>query len=285
MFYRFAEGLTSSRRIILDDVEVEVFGAANGCSIRSRVEWHSVNMLLGGNGISNEIIADHLPPEIHIRPAGSLYFIPSCSHVQIRSFGESATYVTTRISPTVFYKVAQESGAGTVLPARVVQPFFDAEMAQVVRGMVEAAESTTKEAIDVINARAGALAVLLLRRLTGDHDRMVVSGGLSSSRRLRVVDLVRARLSEQITLEEMADAAGLSVDRFRHAFKATFGVSPHRYLMTQRVKLAQELLTASDDPLADIALASGFGSQAHFTTVFRDFVGVTPGAYRKARRG
>lgn len=284
MFYRFADGVTSSRRIIIDDVEVEVFGVLDGGEIRSRVEWHAVNVLLAGDGISTATIVDHGEPERHPRPVGSLYFIPSCSHVHVKTHGSGAVYATIRISPTVFYRVANEALAGSSAPARVVQPFFDAEMIQVARGMVDAAAEPLTAAIDIISTRASALAAMLMRRMSGDRERLLFPGGLSAERRVRVVEMVKARLAEPIELEDMAEAAGLSPDRFRHAFKVSFGITPHRYLMAERIKLAQDLLAKSDDPLADVALASGFGSQAHFTTVFRDFVGITPGAYRKTRR-
>ena len=60
------------------------------------------------------------------------------------------------------------------------------------------------------------------------------------------------------------------------------GVRPHEYLLRRRIERAQELLKQTGVTLVDIALTVGFQSQAHFTTVFKRFVGDTPYQWRSA---
>lgn len=108
------------------------------------------------------------------------------------------------------------------------------------------------------------------------------AAGLPKWRLKRVVAFVDERLGEPVTLADMAAAAGLSRMYFAAQFRATTGVRPHEYLLRRRVEKAQEILQQSQEPLAQIALAVGFQTQAHFTTVFRRFVGETPSRWRAA---
>jgi AraC family transcriptional regulator len=103
---------------------------------------------------------------------------------------------------------------------------------------------------------------------------------------LRVVELMRQRLREPLTLEEMADAAGVSPFHFARQFKTATGHPPHDYLVRLRVDRAQELIRQNGRTwtLAAIANESGFADQSHMARHFRRVLGVTPGAFAEAQR-
>lgn len=105
---------------------------------------------------------------------------------------------------------------------------------------------------------------------------------LSSPRMNRVVEYVEANLHRQITLTELAEVASLSVFHFSRKFKNRFGISPLQYLANRRVDAAQRMLRETNEPVSHIAIACGFASQSHFTTVFKKVTGTTPAAFRKA---
>ena len=110
-----------------------------------------------------------------------------------------------------------------------------------------------------------------------------VSARSLTPHRLNIVeDLIDARLAEPIAISDMACACGLSTGFFLRAFKAATGQTPHHYLMGRRVAAARVLLRATSSGAAEIAVLTGFCSQAHMTVCFRKHVGVTPGAYRAA---
>jgi AraC-like DNA-binding protein len=69
---------------------------------------------------------------------------------------------------------------------------------------------------------------------------------------------------------------------FAAQFRAATGFRPHEYLLRRRIQRAEELLRLSTMTLVDIALTVGFQTQAHFTTVFKRFVGDTPYQWRNA---
>lgn len=106
-------------------------------------------------------------------------------------------------------------------------------------------------------------------------------GGLAPWQIRCATEFIIARLAEDISLSEPARACGLSVNYFSRAFKTSVGTTPHRWLMLQRVLRAKSLLRDPERPLAEIATACGFADQSHFTRVFTNVVGASPGAWRK----
>lgn len=111
-----------------------------------------------------------------------------------------------------------------------------------------------------------------------------LKSGLPKWRFKRVASYVEENLGEPITLADMANAAGLSRMHFAAQFRIATGMRPHEYLLRQRIEKAQQMLLETRDPLVEIALCVGFQTQAHFTTVFRRFVGDTPYQWRCANR-
>jgi AraC-like DNA-binding protein len=101
----------------------------------------------------------------------------------------------------------------------------------------------------------------------------------------RVSEYVDANLSRKITLAAMAAIAGLTPMYFAAQFRAAMNMRPHDFVLKRRIAYAQDRLANSSDRLVDIALDSGFRTQAHFTTVFGKFVGETPHRWREIAQG
>ena len=105
-------------------------------------------------------------------------------------------------------------------------------------------------------------------------------GGLTPARLRRVVELVHAGMEDDLSLEELAGAAGLSITHFSQMFRQSTGQSPHQFVLHRRVDRAKELLRAAEMRVLDVAVACGFKSQQHFARVFRSVCGATPTEYR-----
>jgi AraC-like DNA-binding protein len=97
---------------------------------------------------------------------------------------------------------------------------------------------------------------------------------------LRAKDFVDARYAEQITVEDLAAAAGLSRAHFSRMFSRTFGESPRAYLQSRRLERAAALLRYTDRSVADICVMVGLQSVGSFTTTFARVFGKPPAAYR-----
>jgi AraC family transcriptional regulator len=102
------------------------------------------------------------------------------------------------------------------------------------------------------------------------------TGGLALWQQRRVMELVDARLHQELRLSTLAEECGLSVSHFTRSFKQSFGVPAHRYVIQCRVEFAKSLLKSSSMPLAEIALRSGFSDQAAFSRTFSALVGTSP---------
>ena len=100
----------------------------------------------------------------------------------------------------------------------------------------------------------------------------------------RVRDYIDAHLSTRILVADLSAIVQRSEAHFARAFKKTFGVSPHAYVLRRRVERASHLMLVSDDSLSDIALACGMTDQAHLCKIFRQVTGRTPAAWRRERR-
>jgi AraC family transcriptional regulator len=96
----------------------------------------------------------------------------------------------------------------------------------------------------------------------------------------RAREYVHAHFAENLTLAQVARAAGLHPVYLGQIFRQEFGETLGEYLNRIRVRAAAGLLANSDLPLSTIALDLGFYDQSHFTRVFHQLTGATPGTFR-----
>jgi len=106
-------------------------------------------------------------------------------------------------------------------------------------------------------------------------------GGLAPWQYRRATELMSARIAEGVTLAELAEACGLSVNYFARAFRRTAEMPAHKWLMNERVRQAKNLLLNIEMPLVQIAAACGFTDQSHFTRVFSQLEGKSPARWRR----
>jgi transcriptional regulator GlxA family with amidase domain len=93
------------------------------------------------------------------------------------------------------------------------------------------------------------------------------------------------RLHEPLTVEALAREANMSPRHFARRFQAELGTAPLRWLLHERVRLAQRLLEQTDLPVQRIAERAGFGSAIALRRHFAREAGTTPLAYRQTFRG
>lgn len=108
-------------------------------------------------------------------------------------------------------------------------------------------------------------------------------GGLAPWQVRKVIAHIEANLDTSIRSSELAAIARLSPCHFSRVFRDSFGCSPLEYVMRRRVEHAQGLMLSTDAPLCQIALDCGMADQAHFSRLFRRYVGETPRSWRRAR--
>jgi AraC family transcriptional regulator len=128
---------------------------------------------------------------------------------------------------------------------------------------------------------ATALAVHLLRKHPAENDfTQSYSGGMPKYKLRRALDYITDRLGGELRVAQIAEEVNMSPYHFTRLFKQATGLAPHQYIMHRRIEMAKKLLVETELPIVQIALEIGFQSQSRFTTLFRQFTGKTPKAYR-----
>jgi AraC-like DNA-binding protein len=97
----------------------------------------------------------------------------------------------------------------------------------------------------------------------------------------RALAVLRERHAERLTMAEVARAAGLGVSRLHEVFRRETGRTPAEMLAEIRLDCAEELLTRTRLPIAEIALRVGYSEQSALTRSLRRRRGTTPHAFRR----
>lgn len=95
------------------------------------------------------------------------------------------------------------------------------------------------------------------------------------------VDFIREHHHQRLTVEDLADQAGLSPRQLHRKFRDVFGLSVQDFLIKTRIQSASDALLHSDLSIAQIATDFGFCDQSAFTQLFRKHTGLTPLKFRR----
>jgi len=135
----------------------------------------------------------------------------------------------------------------------------------------------------VLKARIYDIIALLMRHTPAIGDNASPDSQYMErlSRLEKVFSYIDEHLGEPITLLDIARIAHFSRFHFTRFFKETTGMTFRHYLQHQRIRKAQSLLLATNEPVTGIALETGFVCITTFNRLFRDITGTTPSAFRK----
>ncbi len=95
-----------------------------------------------------------------------------------------------------------------------------------------------------------------------------------------IISYINENIRERLTLEDLANKAGLSPFYFTRLFKKETGYTPHEYIVVSRINIAKFYLKSTTSSIKEICFSSGFSSESSFCTTFRKMCGMTPTEYR-----
>lgn len=136
-------------------------------------------------------------------------------------------------------------------------------------------------------ARRTAQQLVVHQRRPGGQSQFsaLVELGGRTGRFVELIEWMRAHLAEPLTVERLADRAGMSPRNFARAFAAETGVTPAKAVERLRLETARTAVETGHLPLDGIAAATGFGDAGRMRRAFLRTLGQPPQALRRARRG
>jgi AraC family transcriptional regulator len=196
--------------------------------------------------------------------------------------GRGIDYIHFHVRQSTIDESASDLGFRRSSEFRLAVGSEDLVLAQIARSVAPSLD---------ISSHASMLALDQLELVIGAHlvQRYGESGpphaartrGLAAWQRRCATELLRENLGQNVRLADLARACEVSVSHFARSFKASFGVTCHRWLTELRVERAQMLLAQTDASLVEVATQSGFADQSTFTRTFRQLVGIPPGQWRR----
>jgi len=196
--------------------------------------------------------------------------------------GTAGEVVTLGLPSATINRLLQDDQPPFMLQTR--HELFDLQLCPLVFEMWDEAAAGSPNGL--LYAQGLSLAVLGL--LTARHGACRAgperTAGLGREQRSRVLAFIDSQLSSNVSIEQLAAVTKMSPRRFAGAFRATFQVSPHAYVLERRIEAASRMLREETGlSLAEVAARTGFSSQAHFTETFRRKVKTTPARWRSGR--
>ncbi|HEY8577174.1 MAG TPA: AraC family transcriptional regulator [Devosia sp.] len=134
----------------------------------------------------------------------------------------------------------------------------------------------------VVDALLTVLGVSILRKYVGSRFT-TARAGLSPYKRRLLDDFIRSHLGHKLKVAELAKLCDMAPSSFMRAFAESYGEPPHQHILRLRLDMAEALLHTPELSIAQIAYATGFSSQSHFTSTMRKHRGVTPAMLRLNR--
>jgi AraC family transcriptional regulator len=158
----------------------------------------------------------------------------------------------------------------------------DGQLQHLLRALLAVAQEGSREDGLVGELLVNAVCVRLAKRFAVSKVNIApCRDGLPPARLKRVLEYIGSNLEKNITLTELARVANMSLYYFAVLFRQSTGVSPHRYVVSQRVERAKELLRDPKLSVLDVSMNVGFEHQNNFARAFRRVIGVSPTQFKR----
>lgn len=274
--------IISSQNLGWESIIVEEFQQLSGTIASSC--WQEHTIILSLTTCSGRIWqASERPRYTGLYTKGDLTIVPArlCGYYQPYN---DDRYLQIRIPPNLLQQVAINTIDTVLEPLELRTELRDRhpqieQLAMMLRAELHRGKDGGGQLY--IDSLANALIVNVLRDYSITQPQIAIyEGGLGDRYLFQAIEYIDHHLSQSINLEDLSSYVGISKFHFSRLFKKSMGISPHQYVIQQRIELAKKLL-AKDLSISDIALECGFNSHAHLSKYFRNCVGMTPKAYRQ----
>ncbi|WP_087005788.1 helix-turn-helix domain-containing protein [Rhizobium sullae] len=209
-------------------------------------------------------------------------YIRDLSQAYKADLGGPFDFVLFEISPASLSRIADDAEMPGVTSLSADTASKDIVLANLARALIPALEKPDEANTLFVDQMTTAIGTYLVQRYGGQAARTADRlRRLSRAHEDLAKGLLLENLDGNVSISEVAQMCNLSRGYFIRAFRETTGMTPYQWVLRKRIDRARDLLRASDAALAEVAIACGFSDQSHFTRVFADIVGTTPGSWRR----
>lgn len=218
------------------------------------------------------------------RNVGDIAIIPA-GISQRCNWNSLAQFTIVAIEPALLKQVGQD----LVNPDRIeLIPHFMTEQDALIQGIVSALRAELEfDQIGgylLVDSLKITLAIHLLRKYCTTQPKLSsYADGLSPAKLQQVTEYINEHLNRDLKLIDLAAIAQISPYHFLRLFKHSMDVTPHQFILQQRIEKAKYLLQYGELSIAEIAIRVGFSDQSHLTRYFKRFVGLTPKQLQKSQ--
>jgi len=216
--------------------------------------------------------------------AGEMCLVPRYVETWLRTDDLRYSYLSVDISDAALAAACDGTTGGTTgdVELRRVGKLVDARVGALAAAVNAERAAGFPSGRLFLDSLEQALAVALVNGFAVRHRSVQAHrGGLGSARLRRIKEFVDAKIEDELTLCEMAQAVELSTAHFSRMFRKSTGETPHQFLLRRRLERAKLMLRSADGRVMDVAVACGFKSQQHFAQAFRRVCGICPTEYRQ----
>ena len=211
---------------------------------------------------------------------GYIEMVPAYIPIRVRS-NQAADTTHCYLDPTFLTHVAYESANSEQVELKPLVIVPDPLVCQIILSLKTVLETDATNSCFYAESMATALAAHFLRNYsTRKHSLPEYEDGLPKYKLKQALEYMNVHLSENISLATIADELGISQYYFCRLFKQSTGMTPHAYLIQQRVERSKQLLRLKEYSMLDIAIECGFANPSHFAKWFRRYTGISPKQFR-----
>lgn len=190
---------------------------------------------------------------------------------------ETDTALVLRVASQLLYQVAKESGVQHHIDIRSRFRLRDSQIEHIAWALMVEAQNGYPSGRLYLECMATALALQLLRNHSSTAgSRPLVEKSMGCHRLRQVQSYIEENLAQSLSLQAIADVAGISASHLKVTFREATGIPVHQYVIRQRVERAAHLLREGKLPISQIALEVGFAHQSHLALHMKRLMGVLP---------
>jgi AraC-like DNA-binding protein len=232
-----------------------------------------------GGGHRRRIFHEHHATTHDFSP-GSIY-IRNLSQDYKADLSGSFDFLLFEISAPSLAMLADEADLSSVRSLFVDTASPDPVLASLGQALAPALQKPAEASRLFVEQMTAAIGTHLVQRYGGQAMAAERKLKLSRAHERVAREMLGENLGRDMTIAQVAQACNLSRGHFIRMFRETLGMTPHQWVIGERIRRARALLRETDLPLAEVAITCGFSDQSHFTRVFSSNLGIPPGTWRK----